>query len=584
MLFKELDKLTLDSSLAALPTHDFQVSLTTFGEVIAAEFQKHSELPGVLITDENHLVGMISRTQFFEWLSRPYGLETFLRRPIQSLWKMIVKAEETSNRETLVTKYLLLSKTCSIDTAIELALNRPASLLYEPIAIAWDDEQHRLLDMQVLLLAHSKLFALAKQGADSADRAKSEFLTNMSQELRTPLNAILGFTQVISRELRRDNLTSLKDLQQYVGIINYAGEHLLELVNDILQLSKLEIEKITLNPKSFDLYYFLDNIKEILEIQALPKGLKLVFDYTSDVPQYICSDEGKLRKILINIIENAIKFTSNGHVILKVKNQSSPVKVEGEESHQFLFENCLYFEVEDTGAGIAQNEINTLFTTFGKTETGRNSQQGIGLGLAISQNFVQLMGGEITVSSTVGRGTTFAFDIQVMLAHKSEVQTFSEIRKVIGLVPNQLNYRILVVDDIPESSLLLVKLLTALGFCTREAENGQEAIKLWSSYSPHLILMDMRMPKMDGYEATKLIRGLEKRRRHDSMSQTTVIIGLTASAFEEDLPEVLSAGCDDFIRKPFREEVLLEKIAQYLGVQYLYEQSALFENQISTEL
>jgi two-component system sensor histidine kinase/response regulator len=585
VLAQKLDNLTLDSKLADLPTHDFKVSLTTLGEVVAKEFQKHPERPGVMITDKGQLVGMISRTLFYEWLSRPYGLETFLRRPIKSLWRMIADAQKILDVETLAEKYLLLNATCSIDKAVELALNRPAPIIYEPIVLEWIDGQHRLLDMQVLLLAQSKLFALAKQAADSANRAKSEFLANMSHELRTPLNAILGFTQVMGRDR-----TLPTEHQQHIGIISRSGEHLLELINDILQMSKIEAGRITLNAHSFDLYSLLDDIKVMLQLKALSKGLQLIFDYTLDVPQYVKTDEGKLREVLINLLGNAIKFTREGCVKLTVQRQNlkpssfemqdsatGAVKNEQQKFSQSPINCCLYFAVEDTGPGIASEELNKLFMTFGQTETGRKSHQGTGLGLAISQNFVQLMGGNITVNSIVGKGTTFAFDIPVALAEASEIQTPPEIRKVIRLAPDQPDYRILVVEDHLDSRLLLVKLLTSLGFCVYETDNGQNAISLWSSTSPHLILMDMRMPGMDGYEATKLIRGVETLRRKISGGQATVIIALTASAFEEDQSKVLSAGCNDFVRKPFREEVLLEKIAQHLGVRYLYEESVASE-------
>ncbi len=206
-----------------------------------------------------------------------------------------------------------------------------------------------------------------------------------------------------------------------------------------------------------------------------------------------------------------------------------------------------------------------MFEAFRQTETGRNSQQGTGLGLAISQKFVQLMGGKITVSSTLGRGTIFQFDVQLALAEAAEIQVQQPNKRVIGLAPDQPQYRILVVDDQWSNRLLLVKLLEPLGFEVREAENGRDAIAVWSSWSPHLIWMDLRMPVMDGYEATKYIKAHPK-------DKTTVIIALTASAFEQERGMALSAGCDDFVRKPFREAVIWEKMAEYLGVRYVYAQ------------
>lgn len=564
MLAQELNQLTLNSTLADLPSHDFQVSLTTLGEVVAQEFKQNSKLPGVMITASNgQLMGMISKTLFLEWLSRPYGVEIFLRRPIESLCRMIAESQGLTGVGTGLDKCLLLSATCSINDAVELALKRPAPAAYQPIVIQLADGQHRLLDMQVVLLAQSQLFDLAKQAADAANKAKSEFLANMSHELRTPLNAILGFTQVMSRD---SSLST--EQQQHLDIISHSGEHLLELINDILEMSKIEAGRVTLNKNSFDLQRLLDNLKEMLQLKALSKGLQLIVDYAPDVPQYVQTDERKLREILINLLGNAIKFTQAGSVTLRVSVVSSHGLLVSSKKQQTTDNRQLtiHFEVEDTGAGIALEEVDKLFTAFGQTEAGRKSLEGTGLGLAISQKFVQLMGGDITVSSTLGKGTTFAFDIQLELTKATEIKTPQESRKVMGLAPNQPNYRILVVEDQPANRLLLVKLLTSVGFEVHEATNGQEAVALWSRHSPHLIFMDMRMPVLNGYEATKRIKSYLK-------GQATVIVALTASALEEDRIVILSAGCDDFMRKPFREEVLLEKIAQHLGVRYLYDES-----------
>ncbi|GBF80917.1 PAS domain S-box protein [Aphanothece sacrum] len=393
----------------------------------------------------------------------------------------------------------------------------------------------------------------AKEAADAANRAKSEFLASMSHELRTPLNAILGFTQVMQRDM---SLT--EEQMQNLTIISRSGEHLLELINDILEMSKIEAGRTTFNDNSFDLYRLLDNLETMLRVKTEAKGIQLIFERIQEVPQYVHTDEGKLRQVLINLLGNAIKFTEEGGVILRVK---SGVKGEG---HKI----SLSFEIEDTGPGIAPEEIEQLFEAFGQTETGRNSQEGTGLGLPISQKFIKLMGGDITVSSILGRGSLFAFSIEGKLAQASEVKIIKPVRKVIGLAPGQPQYRILAVDDRLESRILLVKLLSSLGFHVRQASNGQEALEIWESWEPHLIWMDMRMPVIDGYKATQRIKATTK-------GQATVIIALTASAFEEERNVVLSAGCDDFMRKPFREEVLWEKIAQHLGVRYIYEETKL---------
>jgi signal transduction histidine kinase/CheY-like chemotaxis protein len=390
----------------------------------------------------------------------------------------------------------------------------------------------------------------AKEAAELANRSKSEFLANMSHELRTPLNAILGFSQLMNRE---KSLT--KEQQENLGIINRSGEHLLSLINDILDLAKIESGKMTLYPTDFDLYELLDLIEEMLALRAESKGLQLLIEKDRDLPRYINTDDKKLRQVLINLLGNAIKFTSEGKVTLKVKSRE-------QGTGNF---HTLVFEVEDTGAGIAPEEIDSLFKAFTQTETGRQSQEGTGLGLPISKKFIELMGGEISVISQLGKGTIFTFNIQAKLSEASLIQIHKPTRRVIGLESNQQKYRILIVDDRFENRQLLLKLLEPIGFQVKEVTNGQEAIEIWQSWQPHLIWMDMRMPVLNGYEATQQIKS-------HLQGQATAIVALTASTLEEEKAIVLSAGCDDFVRKPFREEMIFEKMAQYLGVRYVYEQ------------
>ncbi|WP_017652796.1 PAS domain S-box protein [Fortiea contorta] len=413
----------------------------------------------------------------------------------------------------------------------------------------------------------SQALQAAAIAADAANRAKSEFLANMSHELRTPLNAILGFTQVMSHE---NSLSS--EHQQNLAIINRAGEHLLNLINDILEMSKIEAGRTTLNVNSFDLFRLLASLEEMLRFRAASKNLDLIFAYDSELPQFIQTDESKLLQVLLNLLGNAIKFTQVGSVTLRVSQDREKwetphlheVEMRGDGEKKTLH---LYFEVIDTGLGIAPQELDLLFEAFGQTDSGRKSQQGTGLGLAISRKYVQLMGGDITATSNLTEGSRFAFHIQISLASASEITSHQHQGHVIGLVPNQGEYRILVVDDARDSRILVVKLLTSVGFAVREATNGEEAIAQWLEWQPHLIFMDMRMPVMDGYEATRIIKTTEiEYQKHP------IIIALTANAFEEQREAMIKAGCDYLINKPFREEFLLEKISEYLGVRYLYQE------------
>ncbi|MBN1580215.1 MAG: substrate-binding domain-containing protein [Anaerolineae bacterium] len=400
----------------------------------------------------------------------------------------------------------------------------------------------------------------ARRLAETANRAKSAFLAHMSHELRTPLSAILGFSQMLQLDAalpvhQREN----------VEIINRSGEHLLSLINQVLEMSKIEAGRVTLDTSNFDLYSLLDDLESMFYQSVIEKGLLLEFERASDVPQYIRTDEVKLRQVLINLLGNASKFTDQGGIKVSVKVQNENVPLPPVLADASTLVSTLVFSVSDTGPGIAADELDRVFDAFVQTSTGRQSQQGTGLGMTISRRFAQLMGADLGVRSQVGHGTCFEFVTPIAVVSAEDIRSAESERRVIGLVPEQPHYRILVVDDRWSDRRLIVKLLEPLGFHVREAENEQAAIDLTLAWRPHLVCMDIRMLAMDGYDAARRIKA--------QLDQAPVIIALTASRFNAERAVMLSTGCDDFLSKPFKPQSLFELLTKYLGVQFAYEET-----------
>ncbi|MEM9088180.1 MAG: ATP-binding protein [Cyanobacteria bacterium P01_F01_bin.53] len=481
--------------------------------------------------------------------------------------------------------------------------------------------------------SYSQQLEQTATAAKSANQAKSEFLANMSHELRTPLNAILGFAQLMQRDSLRQNEQQLSNKQQtsalpsnavtseqtsshltssshneYLNIISRSGEHLLNLINDVLSMSKIEAGRTTVDVVCFDLRYLLLTLEEMLRMRAESKAIQLFVKIDDAVPQFIKTDEVKLRQILVNLVGNAIKFTQKGHVTLSVSKASVSKTTQPPETSQTPASTStvsasiqgtverstdthagdrtprqppntdhndfsLFFTVQDTGSGIPADELPHLFDPFFRASRTRTTEQGTGLGLAISQRFVKMLGGEIQVQSIPNHGSTFSFSVQAQQADPEELPA-EPLGEVIGLAAGQPNYRILVVEDVFSARQLLVALLSQVGFEIQTASNGKEAIAAYQTWHPHLIWMDMRMPIMDGYEATQQIRALPTA----PSAPPTKIIAITASAFEEERTAVLASGCDDLVRKPFSTRTIFDKMAEHIGVQYQYQKQPATSN------
>lgn len=376
--------------------------------------------------------------------------------------------------------------------------------------------------------------------AKSENQAKSVFLANMSHEIRTPLNAIIGFSQLLQASPLSDQE------REYVDTISQSGEALLTLINDILEMSKIEAGRLELSLSVVDLRGMLDKLCRSFEPQTQRKNLQLHLQYDSPSVPCVQTDEGKLRQVFANLINNAVKFTERGEVVVSARIEQG---ARGRAT--------LHGEVRDTGSGIGEHELSTLFEPFVQTESGRESQRGTGLGLAISRNIVQLMGGDIAVSSTIGKGTSFYFHLNVEIAAESGVERNCRSDSTVVDTSEYNGVRILIVDDNGANRLLLWDLLEPLGFQLHEVANGEDAVLVCDSWHPHIILMDMAMPVMDGYEATRRIKSKPD-------SRDTVVIAVTASAFQEDYQQILESGVDDFLAKPFTREQLFETLRGHL--------------------
>ncbi|MBK5965299.1 hypothetical protein CCR95_14695 [Thiocystis minor] len=387
----------------------------------------------------------------------------------------------------------------------------------------------------------------ARDAAELANRAKSAFLANMSHEIRTPLNAILGFAQVLMRapELSAEHRNQLATILR-------SGQHLLALLNDILDIAKIEAGRLTCERAPFDPAALIRETEAIFRPRAHDQGLALSVAI-HQLPRRVAGDALKLRQVLINLVSNAIKFTRSGTVILSAEGRG------GERIH---------FSVADTGMGIAPDELDRIFDPFTQAESGRVTQGGTGLGLALSRQFVRLMGGALSVASVPGQGSRFTFALTLPPVAVAEPAPLAPRGRILGLEPDQPLQRVLVADDLEDNRAPLCALLNALNprppvLEIREAANGREAVEIWKTWQPQVIFMDMRMPVMSGEEATRAIKA---RMRERPKAVRSIVVALTASAFDEQRDHFLAIGCDAFARKPFEADELLDILERHAGL------------------
>ncbi|HVW01386.1 MAG TPA: ATP-binding protein [Planctomycetaceae bacterium] len=535
-----LQGLTLNSVLGDRPGFATMVGRETPTSTVTELFERDHVLPGIIVTDGDEMCGVVTREKLLECLSHPFGQELYRRKPVHVLM------------DSIATQVLILPADCGIDAAASAALSREAGGVFEPIIVEKGDSWV-LLAIQTLLMAQSRLLAMAnetirsqKAAADAANQSKSQFVANMSHEIRTPLTAILGFAENLLEAQHPD------EARAAVKTILRNGEHLLEIINDILDISKIEAGRIDIERLRFSPLQMLSDIMSVMRVRADAKALRLTLNYVGPLAETIESDPTRLRQILINLIGNAIKFTQSGGVELQVGLAPDAVN------------SRLHLSVVDTGIGMTAPQMERLFEPFVQADCSTTRRfGGTGLGLAISRRLARLLGGDVTVSSVMGQGTTFR--VEVDAGSLQGIRLFENPAEALCEAPepdrtqwaaDRLPCRILLAEDGPDNQLLISSFLRSKGAEVAIEDNGQSAadsaLQAWQLGRPFdVILMDVHMPVLDGLDATRRLR---------SAGYDRPIIALTANAMAGDRQACLTAGCDDYATKPIQRQKLIAQI------------------------
>jgi signal transduction histidine kinase/DNA-binding response OmpR family regulator len=513
---------------------------------VADGFVSDLSLPGIIVINHGVLQGMVPRQEFQERLTRKFWPELFLSRPISEI------------DDVIRTDPLVVSEQLSVAEAASRAMQRSGETVFEPVIVERADRRLDLLDIHALMLAQSRLLEEVNReaqqqraAAEAANESKSRFLASVSHEIRTPLTAIIGFGEELL-----DPQLSVDEQRQAVDLIVRNGRHLLDLINDILDLSRIEADRLEIERLSVSPSAIVEDVVAVLKGRAALKGLELRARYLTPVPQTISTDPTRLKQVLMNLVGNAIKFTESGSVEVRVALEAAS----GSEG------SFLRFDVVDTGIGVTPEQLAKLFQPFTQADSSTTRRfGGTGLGLTISRRLCELLGGDVTVTSEPGAGSCFSARVAtgvlagVPLLDEPERPAPATTWTQESEAP--LPARILLVDDAPDNRLLISRLLQKLGAEVKLATNGQEAVDLaWSerqSGQPFdVVLMDMQMPVLDGLEATR-----ELRRR----GYTWPIVALSANVLTSDLQRSLEAGCDAHASKPVNRVELLSTIRQLMN-------------------